>query len=280
MPRVALLVEYSGTRYCGWQRQKHCQSVQEWVEKALSRVANEPVVVQCAGRTDSGVHASGQVVHFDTDADRDARSWTLGANSHLPSDISVRAATVPHPEFHARFDAIERHYRYIIVNTPSRYALFADRAMTVHEPLDAGVMQQAANSLLGKHDFSAFRAAGCQAKHANRDVRSLRIQRHGQWILVDIAANAFLHHMVRNIVGLLIAIGTGLRPVSFAAEILAKRQRKLAPSMAAAEGLYLTRVLYPPISKLSWQNDASSNFKDFFSMIPADPDVSGGDDQT
>lgn len=268
MPRVALLLEYDGTAYCGWQRQKHCKSVQQHIESAASKVANERIVVHCAGRTDSGVHATGQTVHFDTTAQREDRGWVLGCNSQLPADISVRAAVQPIDDFHARFQAEERQYRYIIANSISRYALFATRTMTVHEPLDEQLMQQAAQTLVGEHDFSAFRAAGCQAKHPTRTIRAIRVARRDQWLVVDIAANAFLHHMVRNIVGLLISVGVGLRTVACADDVLQGRDRTKAPSMAAASGLYLTRVIYPANSGLEWQLPDHLNFPPIMPLIP------------
>lgn len=244
MMRVCLLVEYDGSAYHGWQRQSHCRSVQETLERAVAVVANEPITIFCAGRTDTGVHACGQVVHFDTTANRTERSWMLGTNSQLPADISVRRARLVADDFHARYDASERHYRYLILNSASRSALHAQRAWVVHEPLEVERMQQAASQLLGEHDFSAFRAAGCQARHPNRFVRALSVRRCDDWLIVDIAANAFLHHMVRNIVGALVHIGNGSADPARIRYWLEQRDRALAPAMAPAGGLFLSRVCY------------------------------------
>lgn len=245
MPRICLGVEYDGTAYCGWQRQKHSPSVQQHLERALSSVADAPVVVTAAGRTDTGVHASGQVLHFDSNAERTAKSWVLGANSNLPDDISVRWARDVDADFNARFDAVERRYRYLILNTRSRSALFARRAWVVNDRLQPELMQQAGSGLVGEHDFSAFRAAGCQAKHPVRTIRQLRVVAVDDWIVIDVAANAFLHHMVRNIVGLLVAVGNGGTSLADSERILRGRDRTKSAAAAPAHGLFLTQVLYP-----------------------------------
>ena len=245
MQRYMLGIEYDGSRYCGWQRQKHCDSVQDNVERALGRVLDHDVEIQCAGRTDAGVHACDQVVHFDTGAKRSRSGLVLGVNSYLPKDISIHWAATVASDFHARFSALERRYRYLILNARARSALFAKRAWVVHEPLDATLMQQGASALLGEHDFSAFRAAGCQAKHARRTITALRVSRLQQWVIIDIAANAFLQNMVRNVTGLLVAIGSSARPVSDTAEVLASKDRKTGGVTAPPQGLYLTRVVYP-----------------------------------
>ena len=243
--RVALGIEYDGTSYNGWQRQKNGIGVQQRLEEALALVANETVEVVCAGRTDTGVHASGQVVHFDTTADRSERSWLLGANTNLPADISVSWVRQLGDDFHARFSATGRRYRYRILNRLQRSALHRHRAWWVYQPLDAGVMHEAAQTLLGEHDFSAFRAAGCQAKSAMRELTAISVTRHDDWLTLDVAANAFLMHMVRNITGTLAAIGQGEQPVAWAREVLESRDRKLGGVTAPPHGLTLVAVDYP-----------------------------------
>jgi tRNA pseudouridine38-40 synthase len=243
--RVALGIEYDGTSYNGWQRQKNGIGVQQRLEEALALVANEPVEVVCAGRTDTGVHASGQVVHFDTTADRSDRSWLLGANTNLPPDISVSWVQFVSDDFHARFSATSRRYRYVILNRLQRSALHRHRAWWVHQPLDETIMHEAAQSLLGEHDFSAFRAAGCQANSAMRDLTSIGVARSGDWVTLDVTANAFLMHMVRNITGTLAAIGQGEQPVGWIREVLDSRDRTLGGVTAPPHGLTLIAVHYP-----------------------------------
>jgi len=238
-------IAYAGTAYCGWQFQHHCPSVQGALQKALSSVANEPVALHCAGRTDAGVHALAQVAHFETQADRPTKAWVQGVNTQLPSDIRVQWAQPVPPDFHARFSAHARSYRYVIHNRAVASAHFADRMTWVRETLDAQCMHQAAQSVLGEHDFSAFRAAGCQAKHAWRAVQSLDVSRQGHLVMVDVRANAFLHHMVRNLVGSLIVIGHHQRPVSWLATLLAQKDRTLAAKTAPAQGLYFVNAHYP-----------------------------------
>lgn len=219
--------------------------MQERVEEALTRIANTAVTTTCAGRTDTGVHAIGQVAHFDTSSDRDGRSWLLGANSCLPDDIAVTWVQAVDEAFHARFSATSRSYHYRILNRPVRSALERHRAWWVHRPLDVSLMNQAAQVLLGKHDFSAFRAAGCQASTPNREIKSIAVTRDGDWISLDVTANAFLQHMVRNITGTLAAIGLGDEPAEWMASVLAGRNRKSAGIAAPAHGLTLTHVEYP-----------------------------------
>jgi tRNA pseudouridine38-40 synthase len=244
--RIALGIEYDGSAFRGWQVQRHDDAtVQAAVEQALSKVANHPVRVSCAGRTDTGVHAVGQVVHFDTDAMRAAHSWILGSNVNLPATVAVAWAKVVNDDFHARFSAQSRRYRYLILNRPTRSALYAGRATWVRRPLDAERMHEAGQSLVGEHDFSSYRAAGCQAKSPQRTLHSLSVVRHGEIIELCVHANAFLHHMVRNIAGVLIAIGSGDRPAGWAGEVLAHRDRKLGGVTAAPDGLYFERVHYP-----------------------------------
>jgi tRNA pseudouridine38-40 synthase len=243
--RVALGIEYDGTSYNGWQRQKAGLGVQQRVEEALSVVANQPVEVICAGRTDTGVHASGQVVHFDTDSERSERGWLLGANTNLPDDVNVSwGAPVP-DEFHARFSATSRRYRYLILNRLQRSALHRDRAWWVYEPLDAERMHEAAQRLLGEHDFSAFRAAGCQANTAVRTIMNISVGRDGDWITLDVTANAFLQHMVRNIMGTVATVGLGEQSIEWMSEVLDSRDRKTGGIAAPAHGLTLVGVEYP-----------------------------------
>ena len=243
--RIALGIEYDGTSYNGWQRQKNGIGVQQRLEEALAVVANEDIEVTCAGRTDTGVHASGQVVHFNTEADRTDRGWLLGANTNLPPDISVSWVTRVNDEFHARFSATGRSYRYRILNRLQRSALHRDRAWWVYEPLDAALMHEAARQIIGEHDFSAFRAAGCQAKSAIRELTSISVTRDGDWITVLVSANAFLMHMVRNITGTLAAIGQGEQPPGWILEVLESRDRTLGGVTAPAHGLTLISVDYP-----------------------------------
>ena len=215
------------------------------MEDALSEVANEPIETICAGRTDTGVHAIAQVVHFDTSAERSERGWVFGANSNLPDDVSARWAKPVDQEFHARFSAMSRSYQYLILNRLVRSALNRDRAWWVTQTLDANKMQQAADHLLGEHDFSAFRAARCQASTPVREIREFNVTRNEDWISIDVTANAFLQHMVRNIAGLLVKIGQGDEQPAWAREVLDSRDRAKGGMTAPAHGLTLTRVDYP-----------------------------------
>jgi tRNA pseudouridine38-40 synthase len=243
--RLAVGIEYDGTGYNGWQRQTSGLGVQQRLEEALASVADHELEVTCAGRTDTGVHASGQVAHFDSSSHRSARGWLLGANSNLPDDIALTWVSDVPDAFHARFSATARSYRYRILNRLVRSALHRHRAWWVHQPLDADRMHEAAQALVGEHDFSAFRAAGCQAKSASRNVRCVAVRRHGDWITLEITANAFLQHMVRNITGTLVAIGTGEAPVHWVADVLAGRDRTAAGVAAPPQGLTLVSVEYP-----------------------------------
>ena len=243
--RIAIGIEYDGTGYNGWQRQRTGLGVQERVEQALTEVANEAVEVTCAGRTDAGVHASGQVAHFDTVAQRSDRGWLLGANTNLPDDICVTWVKPVADGFHARFSATARRYRYRILNRLVRSALHRRRAWWVHRQLDHQRMHEAAQALLGEHDFSAFRAAGCQASNAVREVTDVSVVREGDWVELDITANAFLQHMVRNIAGTLVAIGSGDEPVDWTARVLAGKDRTHAGVAAPPHGLTLVQVHYP-----------------------------------
>ncbi|MFV3333618.1 tRNA pseudouridine(38-40) synthase TruA [Pseudomonas sp. NY15437] len=244
--RIALGVEYKGARYRGWQRQEDgVPSVQAALEKALSKVADEPVSLMCAGRTDAAVHASGQVVHFDTAVERPLKAWIMGSNANLPGDISVTWAKVMPAHFHARFSAMARRYRYVIYNDPIRPAHQAEEVTWNHRPLDVSRMREAARALVGTHDFTSFRAVQCQAKSPVKTVHHLEVIEHGRFIVLDIRANAFLHHMVRNFAGVLMTIGAGERPVEWAAEVLAARDRRVGGVTAHPYGLYLVRVEYP-----------------------------------
>jgi tRNA pseudouridine38-40 synthase len=243
--RTALGIEYDGTSYNGWQRQKTGLGVQQRVEEALTIVANENVEVVCAGRTDTGVHASGQVVHFDSQSERSNRGWLLGANTNLPADIAVTWAQPVDDEFHARFSATARRYRYLILNRLQRSALHRDRAWWVYEPLDAERMHEAAQHLVGKHDFSAFRAAGCQARTAVREISQIAVTRCDDWLTLEVTANAFLQHMVRNITGTLAAVGQGEQDIDWIGTVLESRDRKAGGIAAPPHGLTLVGVDYP-----------------------------------
>jgi tRNA pseudouridine38-40 synthase len=243
--RIAVGIEYDGSAYAGWQAQSSLPTLQGVLEQALGRIAAEPVGLTCAGRTDAGVHACGQVAHFDTHAVRSLRGWVLGTNSELPRDVSVAWAMPVPGHFHARYCAEARTYRYLIANRLARPALLCGRAAWIHRPLDEARMREAAQSLLGEHDFSAFRAAECQAKSPIRRMERLEVERHGEFVIIEATANAFLHHMARNIAGLLIAIGRGDAPVEFAHQVLSGRDRTRNAATAAAAGLYLLAVRYP-----------------------------------
>jgi tRNA pseudouridine38-40 synthase len=242
--RIAVGVEYDGAGLVGWQTQKDGPSVQGALEIALSAVADEPVRVVGAGRTDAGVHATGQVAHFDTSAVRRPRSWVLGANAGLPPGICLRWACEAPGDFHARFAARARTYSYLVLNRDTRSALWRQRAWWIHRPLDAEHMHAAGQALVGEHDFSAFRAAECQAKNPVRTLQRLAIARCGDFLRLEVTANAFLHHMVRNIIGTLAAVGRGDRPGEWVAGVLAGRNRCEGGATAPAEGLYLVHVDY------------------------------------
>ncbi len=243
--RIALGVEYDGSHFFGWQTQPHARSVQQELESALAKVANHPLRTACAGRTDTGVHAIGQVVHFDSDADRTERAWLLGSNVNLPDDVSVVWAKQVSNEFHARFKALSRRYRYVIFNRATRCSVINRKVTWVREYLDANKMHEAAQGLVGEHDFSSFRAISCQAGHPVRTIHSITVSRSGEVIYLDVLANAFLHHMVRNIVGVLIAIAKGNKPVSWISQLLEQRDRRAGGITAPADGLYLVAVEYP-----------------------------------
>jgi len=245
VPRVALGIEYDGTAYRGWQTQRHAVSVQDALERALSAVAAVPVSVTAAGRTDAGVHACGQVVHFDVPVDRPRRAWIRGVSSHLPPDIGVRWAAFPGDQFDARRSGTARRYRYLLQGSPLPPVLLRNRVGWTWKSLSLRPMQQAAECLIGEHDFSSFRAAGCQARHPVRHVREIAVYQQSDLIVVEVEANAFLHHMVRNIVGSLLMVGAGEQTPDWLARVLAARDRRLAGVTAPAGGLYLLGVRYP-----------------------------------
>ena len=246
--RIALGIEYDGSGYCGWQRQVNepgVRTVQACVEQALSVVADHDIAVVCAGRTDSGVHALGQVVHFDTDSERSMRSWVFGANANLPYDVTVNWALPVEDEFHARFSAQRRRYRYLVFNRPLRPGLLRLNMAWEYRPLDINRMQAAAVHLLGEHDFSSFRTYACQARSPLRTIYHLDVSRYRDTVVIDIEANAFLHHMVRNIAGVLLTIGCGEREPVWVLEVLGHRDRQLGGVTAPANGLYLYHISYP-----------------------------------
>lgn len=245
MTRIVLGIEYDGSGFCGWQWQTHQRSVQQVLEQALSKVANHPVTVQCAGRTDTGVHALEQVVHFEAKIERELHAWVRGGNSNLPDDVRITWVQQAIGDFHARYSAIARFYRYVILNRPIKSALLRNQVTWRPGLLDADKMHQAAQHLLGKHDFSTFRAQGCQSKSPCREIYFIDVYRDGDKVIMDISANAFLHHMVRNIAGVLMDIGAGKQSVSWTKELLEVKCRKLGGITAPPDGLYLGAVYYP-----------------------------------
>lgn len=246
--RIAMGIEYDGSGFSGWQAQDgqpQTRTVQACVEAAVSQVANHPLRVVCAGRTDTGVHGAEQVIHFDTEIERTQRSWVFGANANLPKDVAVLWAVPVSETFHARFKAVRRRYRYVIYNRGVRPTFLARRTTWDYRPLDAERMHEAGQALVGEHDFTSYRATGCQAKSPVRTVHRLDVSRQGELIFIDIEANAFLHHMVRNIAGVLMAIGAAERPLAWAAEVLGQQDRALGGVTAPPYGLYLMDVGYP-----------------------------------
>ncbi len=244
--RIALGIEYNGHGFWGWQVQESLPTIQGHLESALSQIADEPIKLFCAGRTDAGVHATGQIAHFDTQSVRSMRAWTFGPNALLPPNIAVCFAQQIPDDFHARYTALSRHYRYIIYNYPSRPALLAGRVAWYYDVLNIATMQQAAHYLIGEHDFSAFRSAQCESKTPMRNVQSFKITRSDQYIIFEITANAFLHHMVRNIVGTLLKVGAGFQEPEWVQAVLQSKDRRTAGATADPAGLYLTQVTYPP----------------------------------
>jgi tRNA pseudouridine38-40 synthase len=244
MMRIALGIEYAGTPFTGWQSQPDGRGVQDALARALSAVADERIGVAAAGRTDAGVHATMQIAHFDTMAARPLTAWVRGTNAHLPAEVAVLWASPVDAAFHARFDAIARHYTYVLVNRPVRPAVLARRIGWYHRPLDVSAMRDGAKALVGTHDFSAFRAALCQAKSPLKTLTVAQVLGSGDCIHFDFSANAFLHHMIRNIVGALIHVGAGKAPPAWIGELLATRDRTRGPATFAADGLYFTGADY------------------------------------
>jgi tRNA pseudouridine38-40 synthase len=259
--RIALGLEYHGAAFCGWQTQPAGCAVQDALERALAEISGEKISTICAGRTDAGVHALAQVVHFDTAAARPESAWVRGVNSLLPAGVAVTWAHFAAADFNARYSAIDRCYRYVLLNHPLRPALNQGRVGWFHLPLDLDKMKAGARHLLGEHDFSAFRAAECQASSPVRELRRLEIYRSGDYIVFELAANAFLHHMVRNIVGSLVYVGNGRHDPVWLASVLATRDRKLAAPTLDAAGLYLAHVSYdakwglPQTARSAWFNE-------------------------
>ncbi|BEV70615.1 tRNA pseudouridine(38-40) synthase TruA [Paludibacterium sp. THUN1379] len=243
--RIALGLEYDGRAFAGWQTQPHGNTVQDQLNRALSAIAGVPVSTMAAGRTDAGVHASRQVVHFDCAVSRPDNAWVRGVNSHLPAAISVLWARQVADDFHARFSAFSRSYSYYLLTHPVRPALLAGKVGWYHQSLDVDAMRAAAACLIGRHDFSSFRAAECQAKSPVKDLQKLDLVEHQGLIRFDLQADAFLHHMVRNLVGALLYVGKGALSVDDMRQLLAARDRTTAPPTFMPDGLYLTGVGYP-----------------------------------
>ncbi|MFA7664699.1 MAG: tRNA pseudouridine(38-40) synthase TruA [Burkholderiaceae bacterium] len=265
--RIALTLAYDGGVFDGWQTQPSGNGVQDHLERALAAIAAGPVATVCAGRTDAGVHALRQVVHFDTEAVRPLSAWVRGVNAHLPPQVAVRGAREVDAGFHARYGARQRRYRYLIHCARVRHPLLAGRAGWTFRPLDAGRLREAAAALVGEHDFSSFRSAECQAASPVRRIEAIELAEQGPFLLLSFVGNAFLHHMIRNIVGTLLMIADGRRPVAWAAEVLAARDRRLAAPTFAPAGLYLDAVRYDPQFGLdSWDDAAESGFA---ALLPA-----------
>lgn len=245
--KIALGIEYDGSSFHGWQSQENLPTIQAHLEQALSRIADTAITVFCAGRTDAGVHATGQVVHFNTTVQRPLHAFILGTNAYLPRTISVQWALEVDEAFHARFSALHRRYRYIIHNSSMRSALHAKRVTECHTPLAIEPMQLAAQYLVGEHDFTSFRAAQCESRSPMRNVHEITIKRSGSYVIIEIQANAFLHHMVRNIAGVLIQIGVGHMSPQSMLEILCAKDRKAAAQTAPPDGLYFIQVGYPEL---------------------------------
>ncbi|GAA4328724.1 tRNA pseudouridine(38-40) synthase TruA [Pigmentiphaga soli] len=261
MPRIALGLAYDGAPWMGWQTQPHRQTVQDTLEAALAAFAGRPQATVCAGRTDTGVHAVQQVVHLDTDIVRPEQAWVRGVNAHLPPSVAVRWARTVGDDFHARFSARSRSYVYLLVEDPVRPPAWAGRAGWSFRPLDEAAMRRGAACLRGEHDFSSFRSSQCQAASPVRTLHQLDIERRGRFVIFTLRANAFLHHMVRNIVGALVYVGQGRQPPEWMPALLAERDRRRAAPTFAPDGLYLTAVGYPPECGLP-PTDATSEVRE------------------
>lgn len=272
MNKIALGLEYDGTHYYGWQRQTEQITIQGYLEAALSKIENAPISVVCAGRTDAGVHALSQVVHFYSKTHRSMDNWIRGGNVNLPDSITIHWAKPVDETFHARFSAVSRRYCYLIYNHPTRSSLMHAYVTRWHQPLDETRMQIAANYLLGEHDFSSFRAINCQAKTARRMLHRIDVKRNGDFITIDVKANAFLHHMVRNIAGTLLKVGEGNAPPEWVQEVLLARDRKQSGITAPSTGLYLVDIEYPSqFSIPSNTTDISTGL--WFSQSPLHPNI-------
>jgi tRNA pseudouridine38-40 synthase len=254
--RLALGISYHGQRYRGWQSQVGGQTVQDHIEAALARFADQPIRTHCAGRTDAGVHALQQVVHIDTDLDRALVSWVRGTNRFLPDDIAVQWCQPVGHTFHARNSALGRRYAYVLRESPVRPAIESGLAGWCFRPLDAAALQAASALLLGEHDFSAFRSAECQARSPVKTMRAITISRRGAYWRFDFEADAFLHHMVRNLMGCLVAVGTGAKDADWLASVLASRERRLCAATFMADGLYFVGPYYDPAHGLPERNVA------------------------
>jgi len=244
MPRFALTLAYDGSRFNGWQTQPGGEAAQDVLERALEAIAGHPVGTICAGRTDAGVHALRQVVHFDSEAVRPLTAWVRGVNSHLPEGLAVRSATQVDGDFHARYGALRRRYRYLLYRSPVRHPLLARRAGWTFRDPEVDRMREAAALVVGEHDFSAFRSADCQAASPVRRLEELSLDERGPMVVFTFTANAFLHHMIRNLMGALLAVGEGRHPPQWIAQVLAGRDRRRAPATFAPDGLYLDGAQY------------------------------------
>jgi tRNA pseudouridine38-40 synthase len=243
--RIALGIEYNGAGFYGWQAQANLPTIQGSLESALANIADQPCELFCAGRTDAGVHATGQIVHFDAPVERNRRAWIMGTNSHLPPTIAVRWAQLVSDDFHARYSAMSRSYRYIIYNHRVRSAIFDHRATWYYEELNVATMQQASQYLIGELDFSSFRSSQCESKSPMRNVQRINVNRFDDFVVIEIKANAFLHHMVRNIAGVLMRVGAGYQEPEWVLEVLQAKDRRKAVETASPHGLYLCEVNYP-----------------------------------
>jgi tRNA pseudouridine38-40 synthase len=244
--RMALALEYDGSEYHGWQAQTGLRTIQQAVEYSLSRVANEPVSVVCAGRTDTGVHALTQIIHFDSQSVRSIRAWIHGTNAYLPKEVCVKWGREMPDSFHARYSALSRRYRYIICNTSVRPGLLRRHVSWQFRSLNHELMHEAAQYLVGEHDFTSFRSVECQSNSPMRNVHRIEVTRYADRVMIDITANAFLHHMVRNIAGVLITVGSGKASVNWVQEVLQAKDRRKGAETAPPYGLYLVEVVYPP----------------------------------
>ncbi|MEC9304512.1 MAG: tRNA pseudouridine(38-40) synthase TruA, partial [Pseudomonadota bacterium] len=242
--RLAMGVEYDGSRFCGFQRLKHAASVQQAIEDALAKVAGAPVRIHASGRTDSGVHATRQVIHFDPPVQRTEKAWIFGANTNLPRDVAVRWVKPVSDDFHSRLGALARRYRYIFLNQISRPVMERHNVTWCRDPLDADAMHRAAQALVGEHDFSSFRAAGCQSKTPWRQMHFVEVKRHGPLVVIDIQGNAFLHHMIRNIAGALASVGRGAQDEGHIERLLAMKNRQKGDVTAPACGLHFVDSIY------------------------------------